>query len=74
MSSRVCVTGHIKDPVSLFEKRRASCPILCSRPEDGLRCRQRVKPPLRPQTVDIVSVDFGVGVIGRVESDACVSH
>ena len=26
MSSRVCTTGHIKDPVPLVEKRRASCP------------------------------------------------
>ena len=26
MSSRVCVTGHIKDPVPLIEKSRASCP------------------------------------------------
>ena len=25
-SSRVCVTGHIKDPVSLIEKSRAMCP------------------------------------------------
>ena len=26
MSSRVCATGHITDPVPLIEKRRASCP------------------------------------------------
>ena len=26
MSSRVCVTGHIKDPVPLIEKSRAFCP------------------------------------------------
>ena len=26
MSSPVCVTGHIKDSVSLVEKSRASCP------------------------------------------------
>ena len=26
MSSRVCATGHIKDPVPLIEKSRASCP------------------------------------------------
>ena len=26
MSSRVCVTEHIKDPVPLIEKSRASCP------------------------------------------------
>ena len=26
MSSRVCVTGHRKDPVPLSEKSRASCP------------------------------------------------
>ena len=26
MSSRVCATGHIKDPLRLIEKRRASCP------------------------------------------------
>ena len=26
MSSRVCVAGHIKDPVPLIEKSRASCP------------------------------------------------
>ena len=26
MSSRVCVTGHIKDPVPLIEKSRTSCP------------------------------------------------
>ena len=26
MSIRVCATGHIKDPVSLIEKSRASCP------------------------------------------------
>ena len=26
MSSRVCATGHIKDPVALIEKSRASCP------------------------------------------------
>ena len=25
MSSRVCATGNIKDPVSLIEKSRASC-------------------------------------------------
>ena len=25
MSSRVCATGHVKDPVSLAEKSRASC-------------------------------------------------
>ena len=25
-SSRVCATGHIKDPVSLIEKRRGLCP------------------------------------------------
>ena len=25
MSSRVCVTGHIKDPVPLLKKSRASC-------------------------------------------------
>ena len=26
MSSRVCATGHIKDPVPLIEKSRESCP------------------------------------------------
>ena len=26
MSSRVCVTGHIKDPVPHIEKSRALCP------------------------------------------------
>ena len=26
MSNRVCATGHIKDPVPLIEKSRASCP------------------------------------------------
>ena len=26
MSSRVCATGHIQDPVPLVEKSRASCP------------------------------------------------
>ena len=26
MSSRVCATGHIKDPVQLIEKSRALCP------------------------------------------------
>ena len=26
MSSRVCVTGHMKDPLALAEKDRASCP------------------------------------------------
>ena len=26
MSSRVCVTGHIKDHAPLIEKSRASCP------------------------------------------------
>ena len=26
MSSRVCATGHIKDPVPRIEKSRASCP------------------------------------------------
>ena len=26
MPSRVCVTGHIKAPVPLIEKSRASCP------------------------------------------------
>ena len=26
MSSRVCVTGHIKDPMPRFEKSRVSCP------------------------------------------------
>ena len=71
MSSRVCATGHIKDPVPLIEKSRASCPsarfppsfihqvivitglynlsytTVCCRPEDGLRWRQGVKPPLK---------------------------
>ena len=69
MSSRVCATGHLKDPVPLIEKSRASCPSgrfppscihlviiitglnrlydLCFRPEDGLRCRQGVKPPIK---------------------------
>ena len=51
MSSRVCATGHIKDPVPLVTKSRASGPsgrfppsfilqviiTVCSRPEDGLR-------------------------------------
>ena len=27
--------------------------IVCSRPEDGLRCRQGIKPPLKPQTSNI---------------------
>ena len=26
MSSRVCATGHVKDPVPLVKKSRASCP------------------------------------------------
>ena len=26
MSSRVCATGHVKDPVPLIEKSRALCP------------------------------------------------
>ena len=26
MSSRVCATGHIKDPVPIIETSRASCP------------------------------------------------
>ena len=26
MSSRVCATGHLKDPVPFVEKSRASCP------------------------------------------------
>ena len=26
MSSRVCATGHIKDPLPVIKKRRASCP------------------------------------------------
>ena len=26
MSSRVCATGHMKDPMPLIEKSRASCP------------------------------------------------
>ena len=26
MSSSLCATGHIKDPVPPIEKRRASCP------------------------------------------------
>ena len=26
MSSRVCADGHIKDPVQLVEKSKASCP------------------------------------------------
>ena len=26
MSIRVCATGHIKDPVPLFEMSRVSCP------------------------------------------------
>ena len=71
MSSRVCATGHIKDPVPLIEKRRGLSPSglfhlsfihqviiitglnklydcgLCSRPEDGLRCRLGVKLPLK---------------------------
>ena len=68
MSSCVCATGHIKDPVPLIEKSRALCPsgrfppnlihqviiisglnklYNCSRPEEGLGCRQGVKPPLR---------------------------
>ena len=70
MSGRVCVTGHIKDPVPLIEKSRATCPggrfsprfinqaiiitglnklymTVYSHPEDGLRCRQDVTPPLK---------------------------
>ena len=65
MSSRVCGTGHIQDPVPLIEKRRGLSPggrfppgfihrgivitglIVCSRPEDGLRCRLGVKFPLK---------------------------
>ena len=46
MSSLVYATGHIKDPVPLIEKRR-SYTIVCSHPEDGLRSRQGVKPPLK---------------------------
>ena len=62
VSSRVCATGHMTDPVPQF-KSRALCPggrflpsfihqvititvtshtTVCSRPEDGLRCRQGV--------------------------------
>ena len=70
MSSRVSVTGHIKDPVPLIENSKASCPDgrfppsfihqviiltgltivmtspVCFHPEDGLGCRQDVKPAL----------------------------
>ena len=28
MSSCVCVTGHIKDPMPLVKKSRASCPVV----------------------------------------------
>ena len=64
MSSRVFAPGHIKDPVTLIEKSRAPCPggrvppsfnrisyMICSRPEDGLRCRQGVKLPLKLKTL-----------------------
>ena len=71
MSSLVYVTGHIKDPVALSEKKRRLSPggrfppsfihqviiitrmnklynhMICSRPEDGLRCRLGVKLPLK---------------------------
>ena len=69
MSSCVCVSGHIKDPVLLIEKSRALSPggrfpprfihqviiitrviRLRSRPEDGLGCRQGVK-PLKTETL-----------------------
>ena len=72
MSSRVCATGHIKYPVPLIERSKASCPggrfspsfihqiiiltglnkytNVCSRPEDGLRCRQGVKAPFKLKT------------------------
>ena len=67
MSSRVCATGHIKDPVPVIEKitggrfpssfkfhslsyhqHLSECyTTVCSPPEDCLRCRQGVKPPLK---------------------------
>ena len=70
MSSRVCATGHTKDPVPPIEKRRGLSPggrfppgfihrvitglnkfIVCSRPEDGLRCRLGINPPLKLKTL-----------------------
>ena len=82
MSSRVCVTGHIKDPELFNEKSRASCPggrfppsfshqvIITtglnklhgciSRPEDDLRCRQDVKPPLKLKLSVSMSVRLSV--------------
>ena len=73
MSSLVCATGLITDPVPLIDKSGASCPdgrfpltfihqviiitglnelhdCMTARPEDGLRCRQGVKLPLKLQT------------------------
>ena len=84
MSSLVYVTGHIKDPVPLIEKRRGLSPggrfppsfihqviitgrnkytIVCSRLEDGLRCRQGVKPPLKLKLPG-----------GGCDSDGLLSH
>ena len=68
MSSHVCVTGYIKDPVPLTEKRRASCLggrfprsftwlnklRLC--PEDGWLTG--VNPPLKPKLMGSVNKSF----------------
>ena len=79
MSSRVCVTGHIKDSMPLKQTKRRvghrvpvvgfllvssssdwiSYMTVCSRPEDGLRYRQGVKPLLKTQTLNI-SLSFGI--------------
>ena len=32
MPRRVCATGHIKDPMLLIEKSRASCPVVTRLP------------------------------------------
>ena len=56
MSSRICATGHIKDPVPLIEKSRTSCSGSSfphsSHTEDGLRCCEGITPPL---TLSLIS-------------------
>ena len=81
------MTGDIKDPMSLIEKSRASCPggrfppsfihqviiitglntsytTVCSRPEDGLRCRQGIKPPLKLKLIDQINCDISTYLLG----------
>ena len=52
MSSRVCPTGHIKDPVPLIEKSRASC------------TGGRFPPSFIPKVIVITGLSIGYTCIG----------